>query len=63
MYTGTSSGTEWVVGALIVSLLLALWLMFYVQMTGVGSELIAGQDDVLVNVLSEAGNVARGREF
>lgn len=63
MYTETSSGTVLLVGALIVSLLLALCLVLYVQMTGVGSELIAGQDDVLVNVLSEAGNVARGREF
>lgn len=63
MYTETSSRTEWVVGALVVSLLLALCLVLYVQMTGVGSELIAGNDDVLVNVLSEAGNVARGREF
>ena len=63
MYTGTSSGTELVVGALVVSLLLALCLVLYVQMTGVGSGLLAGNDDVLVNVLSDAGNVARGREF
>lgn len=63
MDTGTSSEAVWVLIALVVSLLLALCLMSYVQMAGVGSELIAGQGDVLVNVLSDAVNVARGREF